>query len=84
MVFAPGWWHGGIRAVVFALLFLLAILLVEGWKPPGWNAEFAAFVVGAALIQIAATALMLAAMQLRSFAVTTVYAIAGLRLITVT
>jgi len=20
MVFAPGWWHGGIRAVVFALL----------------------------------------------------------------
>ncbi len=57
----------------FALLFLSIILLAEGRGLPGWNTPFAGFVVGAALTQIAATALMLAAMQLRSFAVTTVY-----------
>lgn len=57
----------------FALLFLALVLLVEREGLPGGNAAFGCFVAGAALIQIAATALMLAAMQLRSFAVTTVY-----------
>ena len=57
----------------FALLFLLVILLAEGSGLPKGNASFTGFLAAAALIQIAATALMLAAMQLRSFAVTTVY-----------
>lgn len=57
----------------FALLFLALVWAVEGGSLPRWNTDFVAFTVGAALVQIAATALMLAAMRLRSFAVTTVY-----------
>lgn len=57
----------------FSLLFLLGVLLVGGETLPGLNLRFVGFVVFAALAQIAATALMLATMQLRSFALTTVY-----------
>lgn len=57
----------------FAILFLALVLLLERQGLPGWNITFVYFVTSAAVVQIAATALMLAAMQLRSFAVTTVY-----------
>ncbi|WP_028354835.1 DMT family transporter [Bordetella petrii] len=57
----------------FALLFLGVVLAVGGEPAPGGNREFAGFVLGGALAQIAATALMLAAMRERSFVVVTAW-----------
>jgi len=57
----------------FALLFLGVVLAVGGEPVPGGNREFAGFVLGGALAQIAATALMLAAMRERSFVVVTAW-----------
>lgn len=57
----------------FAVLFLLAVQAFERQPLPQMGDAFFPFVSGAALAQIAGTALMLAAMRLRSFAVATVY-----------
>lgn len=57
----------------FSVLFLIAVLLVGGEALPAINGRFVGFVAFAAVAQIAATALMLATMQRRSFALTTVY-----------
>lgn len=57
----------------FALLFLGAVLAIGGEAAPGVNREFTWFVLGGALAQIAATALMLAAMRERSFVVVTAW-----------
>lgn len=57
----------------FALLYLLAMCLLAGEVPPAINAPFLAFVLAGALLQIAATALMLAAMRERSFVVVTAW-----------
>lgn len=57
----------------FALLFLVAVCLAAGRWPPQIGAGAFAYTIGGALTQIAATALMLAAMRERSFAVTTAY-----------
>lgn len=53
----------------FALLFLAIVLAVDSGPAPGINGEFLLYVVGGALTQITATALMLAAMRERSFVV---------------
>jgi drug/metabolite transporter (DMT)-like permease len=57
----------------FALLFLLGMVLVTGWRVPAPTATYLAFVLAGAVAQILATVLMLAAMKERSFAVTTAY-----------
>lgn len=57
----------------FGLLFLALVCLAHGRLPPGPSAVFLGWVVFGALSQIAATALMLAAMRQRSFAVVTAY-----------
>ena len=55
----------------FAALFLLAIVLVTGQPLPSLNTPMLAWIAMGALTQIAGTALLLAAMQQRSFVVTT-------------
>ncbi|MGL5362502.1 MAG: DMT family transporter [Bosea sp. (in: a-proteobacteria)] len=57
----------------FSIAFLALICLFSGVLPPSTNASFLAFVTAGALSQIVATALMLAAMRERSFALTTTY-----------
>lgn len=57
----------------FSLLFLLGVCLAVGDMPPAPDLRFLAFAAWGSLTQIAATALMLAAMRERSFAVTTAY-----------
>jgi drug/metabolite transporter (DMT)-like permease len=57
----------------FAVLFLLAVRLVEGAAIPAPTREFLAFVSASAVAQILATALMLATMQRKNFALATVY-----------
>ncbi|HEV2555360.1 MAG TPA: DMT family transporter [Bosea sp. (in: a-proteobacteria)] len=57
----------------FALVFLVIVCAVAGRWPPEIGTGALAYTVGGALTQIAATALMLAAMRERSFAVTTAY-----------
>ena len=58
----------------FGLLFLALVLLATGQGLPALNAAMLAWSTGAALAQIGATALLLAAMRERSFVVTTAYA----------
>jgi drug/metabolite transporter (DMT)-like permease len=58
----------------FGLLFLLLVLLATGQDLPPLNASMVAWSAAAALAQISATALLLAAMRERSFVVTTAYA----------
>ncbi len=58
----------------FGLLFLLLVMLVSGRPLPLIPGRFWAWVVLGGVAQIAATALMLSAMQLRSFVVATAYA----------
>ena len=55
----------------FALLFLALVYVSSGETVPGPNGTYLAFVVGGAITQIAATALMLSAMRERSFSVVT-------------
>ena len=55
----------------FALLFLGVVFAVSGEAIPGPTGEFLVFVLVGAVAQIVATALMLAAMRERSFAVVT-------------
>src|SRR5919112_3465334 len=57
----------------FALLFLPLVLLVTGEALPSPNAGFMGFVTMGAVTQVAATALMLAAMRERSFPLVTAY-----------
>jgi drug/metabolite transporter (DMT)-like permease len=57
----------------FALLFLAGVTLVGGAPPPTPGAIFWPWVLAGALLQIAATALMLAAMGERSFVVAIAY-----------
>jgi drug/metabolite transporter (DMT)-like permease len=57
----------------FALLFLAVVLAATGLPVPELNAVMIAWTVTAAIAQIAATALLLAVMQERSFVVTTAY-----------
>ena len=57
----------------FALLFLFALMTATGDRLPEAPAPFWAWVIGGALGQIAATALMLAAMGERSFVVAYAY-----------
>src|SRR5690606_34451272 len=57
----------------FALLFLAIVYAADGGPLPGIHSEFLPFVVGGAVAQIAATALMLAAMRERSFVVVTAW-----------
>ena len=57
----------------FALLFLLAVSLVTGLPLPQPGPKFWLWVLGGAFTQILATALMLAAMNKRSFVVATAY-----------
>ena len=57
----------------FACLFFLAAWGLGGMQWPGLGWSFAVFVVLGALAQIAATALMLAAMRMRDFVVVTVW-----------
>ena len=57
----------------FALLFLAIVLTVEGGPVPGAGTGFLLFVLGGAVAQITATALMLAAMRERSFVVVTAW-----------
>jgi drug/metabolite transporter (DMT)-like permease len=58
----------------FGLLFLLLVLAGTGLPLPRLNGAMLAWTVAAALAQIAATALLLAAMRERSFVVITAYA----------
>jgi drug/metabolite transporter (DMT)-like permease len=58
----------------FGLAFLALVLLATGQGLPALNGRMLAWSVAAALAQIAATALLLAAMRDRSFVVTTAYA----------
>ena len=58
----------------FALVFLVIVLTATQLPMPALNAATIVWTVAAALAQIAATALLLAAMQARSFVVTTAYA----------
>ncbi|HEX8664459.1 MAG TPA: EamA family transporter, partial [Beijerinckiaceae bacterium] len=55
----------------FAAIFLVLVLTVTGERLPRPDAGFLAFIVMGAVTQILATALMLAAMRERSFAVVT-------------
>jgi drug/metabolite transporter (DMT)-like permease len=57
----------------FALLFLAVVLAATHLPVPELNAMMIAWTVAAAITQIAATALLLAVMQQRSFVVTTAY-----------
>ncbi len=57
----------------FAVLFLLVVLAANRTPLPDFNAVTVAWTVVAAVAQIAATALLLAVMQERSFVVTTAY-----------
>ena len=57
----------------FALIFLAGVIVVSGTAPPLPGAIFWPWVVAGALLQIAATALMLAAMGERSFVVVYAY-----------
>jgi drug/metabolite transporter (DMT)-like permease len=57
----------------FALVFLAGVLIGSGGSLPRPGAAYWAWVVDGALAQIAATALMLAAMNQRSFVVTIAY-----------
>ncbi|MFM7011945.1 MAG: EamA/RhaT family transporter [Betaproteobacteria bacterium] len=57
----------------FAFLFTLIAIFVTGSVLPKMNLEFALFVLAGALSQIAATALMLAAMRQRAFVVVTAW-----------
>jgi drug/metabolite transporter (DMT)-like permease len=57
----------------FALLFTLIAIFVTGSVLPSMNLNFALFVLAGALSQIAATALMLAAMRQRAFVVVTAW-----------
>jgi drug/metabolite transporter (DMT)-like permease len=58
----------------FGLVFLALVLLATGQGLPALNASMLAWSAAAALAQISATALLLAAMRERSFVVTTAYA----------
>jgi drug/metabolite transporter (DMT)-like permease len=58
----------------FALLFLGIVLVATELPLPPMNAAMVAWTAAAAFAQIAATALLLATMQARSFVVTTAYA----------
>ncbi|HEY7664418.1 MAG TPA: EamA/RhaT family transporter [Xanthobacteraceae bacterium] len=57
----------------FALLFLVGVMLALAQEPPRPAAIYWLWVIGGALTQIAATALMLAAMNDRSFVVVYAY-----------
>ena len=57
----------------FALLFLVLVCLISARFPPAIDGSVLGYALWGALTQIAATALMLAAMSVRSFAVTTAY-----------
>lgn len=57
----------------FALIFLMGLLLVSGGAPPHLTPSFWPWLFAGALTQIAATALMLAAMEERSFVVAIAY-----------
>lgn len=57
----------------FALVFFAVLVLVEGGPLPAAHGEFLLFAAAAAAAQILATVLMLATMQLRNFALSTVY-----------
>src|SRR5580692_8920755 len=57
----------------FALLFLAGVLIAGGENLPRPGAAYWAWVIDGALAQVAATALMLAAMNQRSFVVTIAY-----------
>ena len=57
----------------FAILFLAAVTFVTGAQLPAPSAEFWPWIVTGAVAQILATALMLAAMNDRSFVVTIAY-----------
>src|SRR5690606_17187067 len=57
----------------FGLLLLALVLAVAGGPAPAPNAAFAGWLLAGALAQILATALMLGAMQRRSFVVATAY-----------
>ncbi len=57
----------------FAFLFTVIAIFVTGSVLPKMNLEFALFVLAGALSQIAATALMLAAMRQRAFVVVTAW-----------
>ena len=57
----------------FALFFLALVLSVTGEPLPPSNAAFMGFVAVGAVTQVAATALMLAAMRERSFSLVTAY-----------
>jgi drug/metabolite transporter (DMT)-like permease len=57
----------------FALVFLAVVLTVTSEPLPSGDGQFAAFVVAGAVTQIAATALMLAAMRERSFSLVIAY-----------
>jgi drug/metabolite transporter (DMT)-like permease len=57
----------------FALLFLVIVCALLGRLPPALNSATLGYTLWGALTQIAATALMLAAMRVNSFAVTTAY-----------
>ena len=57
----------------FALVFLAGVLLATGLPPPRPGLNFWPWVIAGALAQVAATALMLAAMGERSFVVTIAY-----------
>jgi drug/metabolite transporter (DMT)-like permease len=58
----------------FGIAFLALVLLATGQGVPALNASMLAWTAAAALAQISATALLLAAMRDRSFVVTTAYA----------
>jgi drug/metabolite transporter (DMT)-like permease len=58
----------------FGFLFLLLVLAGTGLSPPRLGGAMLAWTVAGALAQIAATALLLAAMRERSFVVITAYA----------
>jgi drug/metabolite transporter (DMT)-like permease len=58
----------------FGLLFLVLVLVGTGLPPPRLGGAMLAWTVAGALAQIAATALLLAAMRERSFVVITAYA----------
>ncbi len=57
----------------FALAFLAIVMLAAGKAVPGPSATFLAFTAGGAVAQIFGTALLLAAMQQRSFSVATAF-----------
>jgi drug/metabolite transporter (DMT)-like permease len=57
----------------FALVFLAVVLAATGEPLPSADRQFLAFVVAGAVTQIAATALMLAAMRERSFSLIIAY-----------